>query len=298
MNQEKYTMFMRMHPFVNFMYFLVMMLFTMFYLHPVLLGITGIVCFIYLCYLGGKKQFRTILTLIPFIMLLSLINPLFNRNGSTVLFYLLNRPITLEACFYGLMAALMIYDMVLLFRVFHIIMSSDKIICLFSKMLPIGTLLFTMTLRFVPMYKAQLAKMRSAQKGIRHDVTQGTRMQKIRNGVDLISGLLTWALENGLESADSMKGRGYGLPGRTCYANMKFTKLDWEVFALEVVLGLGLFYGSVGQVFQISYYPVLSWNKEAMLGIVCYSLYGLFALIPLIIDCKEEMTWHFLRQKI
>nr|WP_297937260.1 energy-coupling factor transporter transmembrane component T [uncultured Lachnoclostridium sp.] len=201
MNQKKYTMFMRMHPLVNFMYFLVMMLFVMFYVHPVLLGIAGIVCFAYLCYLGGNKQFRTMLTLIPFIMLLSLINPLFNRNGDTVLCYVFHRPITLEASLYGLVAALMIYDMILLFRVFHIIMSSDKIICLFSKMLPIGTLLFTMTLRFVPMYKAQLAKMRLAQKGIQHDVTQGTRIQKIRNGVELISGLITWALENGLESA-------------------------------------------------------------------------------------------------
>ncbi|HAU85486.1 MAG TPA: cobalt transporter [Lachnospiraceae bacterium] len=298
MNQKKYTMFMRMHPLVNFMYFLVMMLFVMFYVHPVLLGIAGIVCFAYLCYLGGNKQFRTMLTLIPFIMLLSLINPLFNRNGDTVLCYVFHRPITLEASLYGLVAALMIYDMILLFRVFHIIMSSDKIICLFSKMLPIGTLLFTMTLRFVPMYKAQLAKMRLAQKGIQHDVTQGTRIQKIRNGVELISGLITWALENGLESADSMKGRGYGLSGRTSYANMKFTKLDWNVFALEVVLALGLLYGSFHHVFQISYYPVLTWRRGGMLEIVCYSLYGLFALIPLIIDYKEEMTWHFLRQKI
>lgn len=295
MNQEKYTMFMRMHPLVNFTYFVVMMLYAMFYFHPVLLGIAGIVCFIYLCYLGGNKQFRIILKLIPFVVLLSLINPLFNRNGDTVLFYLFHRPITLEASFYGLVAAFMIYDMILLFRVFHIIMSSDKIICLFSKMFPIGTLLFTMTLRFVPMYKAQLAKMRTAQKGIQHDVTQGTRMQKIRNGVELISGLLTWALENGLESADSMKGRGYGLPGRTSYANMKFTKLDWNVFALEVVLALGLFYGSFKHVFRISYYPVLTWHRSGMLEIVCYSLYGLFALIPLIIDGKEEMTWHFLR---
>lgn len=295
MNQEKYTMFMRMHPLVNLTYFVVMMLYAMFYFHPVLLGIAGIVCFIYLCYLGGNKQFRTILKLIPFVVLLSLINPLFNRNGDTVLFYLFHRPITLEASFYGLVAAFMIYDMILLFRVFHIIMSSDKIICLFSKMFPIGTLLFTMTLRFVPMYKAQLAKMRTAQKGIQHDVTQGTRMQKIRNGVELISGLLTWALENGLESADSMKGRGYGLPGRTSYANMKFTKLDWNVFALEVVLALGLFYGSFKHVFRISYYPVLTWHRSGMLEIVCYSLYGLFALIPLIIDGKEEMTWHFLR---
>ncbi len=79
---------------------------------------------------------------------------------------------------------------------------------------------------------------------------------------------------------------------------MKFTKLDWNVFALEVVLALGLLYGSFHHVFQISYYPVLTWRRGGMLEIVCYSLYGLFALIPLIIDYKEEMTWHFLRQKI
>lgn len=298
MNQGKHTMFMRMHPLVNVTYFLVMMLFTMFYSHPVLLGITAVSSFAYLCYLGGKTQFKWNLMLIPLMLLLSLINPLFNRTGNTVLFYLFHKPVTLEAAIYGVFASLMIYDMILLFRIFHIVMTSDKIICIFSKILPIGSLLFTMTLRFVPMYKAQIHKMRTAQKGIGRDFSQGTLLEKAKHGVELISGLLTWALENALETSDSMKGRGFGLGQRTYYANTHMTRLDWQVFGFELLCAVGMFYSAALRCFHITYYPVMEWKWSGVRELCGYGLFLLFALIPVLLDGKEEITWIYLKQKI
>lgn len=298
MNQDKNTMFMRLHPIVNFVYFLVMMLFTMFYVNPILLGIAGVTTFVYLGYLGGRKQVKWNAAMIPFIVLLSMISPLFNRNGKTVLFYLFQKPVTWEAVVYGIFAAIMIYDMILLFRIFHLIMSSDKINCICSKLLPVGAILFTMTLRFVPMYKAQIHKIRIAQKGIGRDYTQGSLLERAKHGIELISGLFTWALENALETSDSMKGRGFGLQGRTYYTNTKFTKMDWSILGFELICAVVLCYGAGLHTFQTTYFPIMEWNWNGTRDFFSYGVFFLFASFPILLDWREEVIWYYLKQKI
>ncbi len=298
MNQEKNTMFMRLHPIVNFLYFIIIMFLTMFELHPILLSITCIICLCYQMYLDGWKQAIASFKLLPFLLGLSLVNPLFNQNGKTVLWILGKRKITLEAILYGMVAAEMIFAMILLFRIFHMIMESEKIMCILSKGFPIGALLFTMTLRFVPMYKTQLIKMQTAQKGIGCKVENLTRMQKIRNGVELLSGLMTWALESALETAKTMKGRGFGLSGRTFYTNTEFTKTDGVILGIEIFCGGILFIARTQHCFQISYYPTIIWGNKGVLEMLYYGVYTFFVAIPLLVDLKEEIIWHYLRQNI
>lgn len=298
MQQGKYTMFMRLHPFVNVVYFLGMMVFTMLYMDPLLLGVTGVICFFYLVYLEGIGGFKENLTLLPFILLLGFVNPVFNHNGRTVLFRIKGIPFTLEAFFFGLVSAVMIYDMILLFRIFHMIMTSDKIIVVFSKVFPTGALLFTMVLRFVPMYKLQIQRMHAARIGIGQSGNEKKKLQKIRNGVELISGLFTWSLENALETADSMKGRGFGLKGRTFYLRTKLTRADISVLIWEAVCVAGMVYGAVNRAYHVVYYPVFQWNKGGMADVAGYVFFTAFAGIPLLLDGKEEVTWKCLRQKI
>lgn len=298
LDRNKNTMFMRLHPFVNVIYFIVLMLFTMFYQHPVLLGITGAAAFAYSIYMKGIKQLKRNLLLVPMMFLLSFVNPLFNHRGATILFYLNHNPITLESILYGFVAAAMIYDMIVLFSIFHEVMTSDKIICVLSKVMPIGALLFTMTLRFVPMYKAQLVKMRTAQKGIGHDSSQGNVLQKILNGVELVSGLITWALENALDTADSMKGRGFGLTGRTYYTSMKLTKLDLQVLIFEGFCTVCLLWGVVRKAFKVIYFPTIEWYGSGEIPVFFYFVFAAFAIFPIVLDAKEELTWNYWRQKI
>ena len=48
------------------------------------------------------------------------------------------------------------------------------------------------------------------------------RLQKLKSAVTVFSVMVTWSLENAVETADSMKSRGYGLPGRTGYSASKY----------------------------------------------------------------------------
>lgn len=295
---RKNTMFMRLHPLVNLLYFLIIMLLTMLYQNPILLGITGITAFGYSAYLGGRKQLKGNVCLLPMMFLLGLLNPIFNHRGETVLFFFRKEPITLEAVLYGMAAAAMIYDMILLFEIFQKIMTSEKLYFVLSKLLPMGAILFTMTLRFVPMYKEQLKKMRIAQEGIGFDVSQGNIVTKVKNGVELISGLFTWALENALETSDSMRGRGYGGKGRTYYNSARFTKLDWKVICLEGIC-IAVFLLAMGKrVFTVQYYPGISWAYQGKFSFLYYGIFFLLAAFPLMLDRKEEIIWHYLKQKI
>ena len=51
-----------------------------------------------------------------------------------------------------------------------------------------------------------------------------------------LSVTVTWALENAVVTADSMKSRGYGLPGRTAFARQRFDGRDRRFAALHTYM--------------------------------------------------------------
>ena len=78
-------------------------------LEPVYLLISMISGCAYLLYLQGKKGFlRQVGYLVPILVMMAIMNPMFNHEGVTVLWYLPNdNPITLEAICFGLASAVM-----------------------------------------------------------------------------------------------------------------------------------------------------------------------------------------------
>lgn len=80
------------HPFLNLMYFLGVLGITMFVTHPVLLGISFVTAVVYSCLLKGigrTIKFNLVFA-IPSMVIVALINPLFNHYGVTVIGYLHN----------------------------------------------------------------------------------------------------------------------------------------------------------------------------------------------------------------
>lgn len=58
------------------------------------------------------------------------------------------------------------------------------------------------------------------------DVSEGTVLNRIKYGLQMVSILVTWALENAIETSDSMRSRGYGLHGRTAFSIYRLTRRD------------------------------------------------------------------------
>ncbi len=281
------------HPLVNFLYFLLVLFFSMCFMHPACLVISLGSATAYNLYLKGRKGLRFSLAfLLPMLLLAAILNPAFNHEGVTILAYTPNgNPITLESLVYGVASSLMLVSVIQWFSCYNEVMTSDKFVYLFGRVIPALSLVLSMTLRFVPRFSEQLKTVRKAQKCIGRDLSEGSLIQRVRHGVTILSILVTWSLENAIETADSMKGRGYGLPGRSAFSIYRFDSRDrlallWLGFCLWYIV-----FGWAGGGLYFRYYPSI---KAAGLGPFPLSfllVYLALCLTPLILNGREDAKW-------
>ena len=281
------------HPLVSFVYFLTVLLFSMFLMHPVCLALSLAAVLAYSLRLNGRRALRFNLRyMLPLMLLTALLNPIFNHQGTTVLFYLAaGKPLTLESILYGLAAAAMLVAVIGWFSCYNAVMSSDKFIYLFGRVIPALSLLFSMVLRFVPRFKAQLQTVTAAQRCLGLDTSSGTLRQRARHAISIISIMTTWALENAVETADSMKARGYGLPGRTAFSIYHFSRRDRRLLLLMLALALYVLIGALTGGLGFSYFPAMRYAPLTPYSISVFIAYPLLLALPLIIDCKEDTRW-------
>ncbi len=281
------------HPLVNFIYFAVVILFSMFLMHPVFLCISFASAFLYSLRLNGKRALKfNLLFLVPFLLVMALLNPLFNHQGVTILFYASSgNPITLEAVLYGFAAALMFVSVICWFSCYNAVMTSDKFLYLFGRVIPALSLVFSMVLRFVPRFKAQICVITRAQACMGRDLHSGNLWQRMKNGVQILSIMVTWALEHSIETATSMKSRGYGLPGRTVFSIFYPEKRDRIFLLLFFALSVFILAGFACGIVFVRYYPALGFTGFAPVPVIFYIGYLALCLLPLIIDLVEEHQW-------
>lgn len=289
--------FKNFHPVVNFYYFTAVICFSMFFMHPIFLGISLTVSFIYSVLLKGKRAVKfNVIYMCPMLLATALINPAFNHAGVTILFYLKSgNPITLESILYGIAASAMFISVILWFSCYNEIMTSDKFIYLFGRIIPGLSLIFSMVLRFVPKYKAQIKVISNGQKCVGRDVTNGNVFVRAKNGIKIISIMTTWALENAIETADSMKSRGYGLKDRSSFSIFRFDNRDKVTLLTMIILTIVILIGAFNGENSIVYFPMIKIKSVSIFSIIVYISYTLLCFIPVIADVREEIVWRRLK---
>lgn len=288
-------MFKSYHPLINFLYFTAVILFGMFIMHPVFLVAALFSSITYSIVLTGKHAIRfNLFAMLPMVVFIALLNPLFNREGSTVLFDVFGKyPVTLESILYGLAAAFMFVVIISWFSCYNVIVTSDKLQYLFGRLSPSLSLIISMTLRFIPRMKAQLIAISNAQRCIGRDVTNGTALQRAKHGMRILSIMFTWSLENAVDTADSMKSRGYGLPGRSSFSIFKFNRRDRVVLIAILALSSVLIGGITAGVIRFSYFPTLQAGPNSPLFYIACGSYLFLCIIPLIIEGLEVLRWKY-----
>ncbi len=288
------------HPLVNALYFSLVIGFSMVLMHPVCLAISLIGALCYYIRLNGKSElFLFLRYAVPVLLLTAVINPAFNHRGTLVLFYLFTgNPVTLESVLYGIAAALMLASVLLWFGCFSAVMTSDKVTYLFGRILPAMSLVLCMTLRFLPKYKAQLARIREAQTAMGRGGANGGLRQTCKSASECFSAMVTWALENAVITADSMKSRGYGLKGRTSFSVYTVTERDRSVLLWLAFCGVYLLSGALSGGLFWRYFPALGGRLAEPMTIGFETVYFALCLTPCVLDGKEDRTWRSLRSKI
>ncbi len=304
-NKARSDAFGGCHPIVNFLYFLFVLGITMFVQHPLILMISFAGALVYAVRLQGAGHVgkNLLMVTLPGLLIITLLNPFLNHYGVTKLLYLeaSGNWVTLEALVYGFVLGSVLFIIFTWFSCYNIIMTSDKFIYLFGRLIPAASLILSMVLRFVPRYQRQLEIIRNGQKCAGHDISNAGLINKIKYGMAMLSILVTWALENAIETADSMKSRGYGLPGRSAFSNYTFTGRD--KISLLLLGGCGALFltgASMGSAFAqynprilIAGFQIMGYSPESgcpqWLAMLSYFAFAVFCFFPSILGWIQDL---------
>ncbi len=282
----RHDAFSKYHPLTNFLFFLGAIGFSMVIQHPAYLALSFAAGCCYCFALEGRKTGRLLLGLIPLFLLVAAVNPLFNTRGETVLTVVFGRNYTLEALVYGMVVAGMLVNMLVWFRCYSAVLTSDKFICLFGRILPSLSLLLVMVLRLIPNLGRKARQISGARRSIGKGLgAQSTRREKAADGIQILSALTGWALEGGIVAGDSMRSRGYGTARRTSFQLYRFTPGDMALIALMGALAAGVL--ACGGT-QADFTPVISIHPVTW-GL---AFFGIFLFLPSALHLQEAIRWH------
>lgn len=293
-------MFSNCHPLVNLIYFILIFAFAMAFDNPVCLGISLLASIAFAVNINGRKTVKLMLcAMLPVFIFTAVLNPAFSHAGMTILTYLPDgNPLTLESVYYGLGAGIRFAAVLCWCSCFNNVMSSDKFVYLFGKIIPGLSLILSMTLRLVPRLKAQLKVISNAQRGIGRDISCGSLWRRMKNGIAVLSILITWALENAIDTSDSMRSRAYGLPGRTAFSIYRFNKRDIYLILWILVCGIYIITGTVSGGIYWQYYPVAKGNITGWYSWSIFAVYALLCLTPVVLNICEELKWKTIQSEI
>lgn len=289
--------FSEYNPIVLLVYFLSVTVVAMFCMNPVILALSFLGSITLFVIHNSRLGIVSHLVIFALFIVMALINPILYHNGVTVLFVVNDNPVTLEALLYGVAASAMIISVIYWFRSFSQLMSSDKLLYLFGSVSPKLALILSMSLRYIPLFGTQTKRVNQTQKalGLYKD---DNALDSIRGGTRVFSVMVTWALENGIITADSMSARGYGIGKRTFFSLYRFRKRDAFLLALILLLLVSVIIGIATNALNFTYYPALGRLTLSPMSLISYFSYTALAFLPSVIEVWEDIKWKYLQSKI
>ena len=284
------------HPFVIFFYYVCVGIVAMYLNHPIFLIIACILLIIVNCFYHSIKTLkRWIPMLIGMNLLIIFFNMFFVSKGEHILFSFWGRSVTLEATIFGVVMALSITLISLLFISFNHLLNGNKFLFVFSKFLPRTAFLTMLAVRFVPLLKKRLDEITDVQRIKGLTIASGTVRQRCKDGMTLIQILLTWSLEEAVETADSMKTRGYGIGTRSPYIPYKLIRRDQIWLGLLLCFLLFCLVGGAFGYGRMEIYPTLSSFRLTWFDGLLLLHTIIILAFPLLVEGGEQLRWKFFR---
>ncbi len=285
--------FEQLNPFTVAVYYLCVLGIIMFSMNPLLIGI-ALLTSVLSAVIGGTADKKAHLFSLAVFLIAALLNPIFVHKGATPLFFFNDNPITLEATVYGLCAAGMLTAALYRLRDLSRVMTSDRVLYLFGRFSPQIALLLSMAIRYTALLRVRWRRICDSQRalGLFDD---GNLIDAVRGRARVLSILITWTLENGIVTAESMESRGYGTGRRTSFAVYRVHKYDVIVmlicFLLTALSAVGVYYS------KAVFYPALTMDLLNPWGITAAAGFTVLSVLPLIINGKEAIRWRLLLSK-
>ncbi|MCD8049524.1 MAG: energy-coupling factor transporter transmembrane protein EcfT [Clostridia bacterium] len=281
-----------LHPLTLLVYFASVIVITVMTRNPIVLSLAlcGGVC-------GVKiiKKKCDLKYYLPLFIIVALLNPIFSHNGETILFFFRNQRVTLEATLFGVVSAMLIIATLYWCKLFSLVFGTDKLTWAVGALSPKLSVALTMALRFIPLFKSHAKSIYDAQlsMGVFDTSTLSGKLRMIKN---VFSALLSLSMENAIETADTMRSRGFGKGKRTSYTLFRFSSLDLSLTLLfifcDVMACILLPSGT------FLYYPKIVAAEFNIKAILLYITCAILFLFPAINEAKEGFRWKYLISKI
>lgn len=268
------------------LFFAAVMVFAAIADHPafLLLSFSGALSF-YIALKGIKALRLFSAFLLPVWILVTLINSLTAGYGETLLFELFGKAVTLEALVYGAVSGCTFVSLSLWFFCWSEVIDEERFSFVFGKHFPAVSLTVMMILRFIPDMITDFSESFSVHK-IRCGIDD--RRRRLSAAINALSGVSAASLEKSIDTAVSMKSRGYGLKGKTRFSSFVFRKDD--IILIAGIIISAVLTAVLSAVFppEAEYGAVLSISVPPSAAIP----YAILCFLPEIYDIKEALRWN------
>ena len=319
------------HPAVYLLYYFIMVLFAFIFSDPYFVVTFLVLILILIALQGVSSELKNIMKLfIPLSILIMILNPLLNRTGAHKIYLWQNFFITYEAIAYGILMSLALLIVILVFSSYNRSVSYQEMLYIFSKKLPIISMIIVMALRFIPLINSRAIEVQKLNNlknnGVEfdnEDCDDSNRMDldefnsnintdydskfinrlksnkriaaiiKEAKTLGKIMGItVSWSLEESMFTAKSMKARGYNATERTSYLSYKFGNADYAFLAIIIATVAIIIVGLLKGVGMINIYPSIDFSFSNLPFNIYYLAFIVFLLPLIYLELKERLLWH------
>ena len=316
------------HPGVYLLYYFIMVLFAFIFSDPYFVVTFLILILVLIALQGISHELKNIMKLfIPLSVLIMILNPLLNRTGAHKIYLWSGFFITYEAIAYGILMSLALLIVILVFSSYNRSVSYQEMLYIFSKKLPIISMIIVMALRFIPLINSRAIEVQKLNNlksnGIELESDDEERIDvdtfnsnintdynsklvdKLKSNKRIaaiikeaktlgkIMGItVSWSLEESMFTAKSMKARGYNATERTSYLSYKFSNADFAFIALIIITVGIIIAGLLKGVGMINIYPSIDFRFSNLPFNIYYLAFIVFLLPLIYLEIKERILWH------
>lgn len=280
------------HPAINFIYFTTAIACTIWFNHPVFLAISFVCAFAYSVKLRTVRGLVLNLCLLPLIAAYAWWYSRYNHFGVTNLrVNFAGNFITLESIAAGFATGIAAAAVIMWLSCVFTVISSDKVVYLLGRISPKLSLFFSILLRMVPRMGRRFHKLNISRRGIGKGVARGTVAGGVLNLIKIISSLITWTIEEFIESSVSMKNRGYSLKGRTAFSIYRFDNRDRSLVVIMFGCMTMTMVAYMLDQTRMIYDPELIFSRITPVSYAFYGVYAFLLLLPGILQTMDEMKF-------
>ena len=320
------------HPGVYLLYYFIMVLFAFIFSDPYFVVTFLVLLLVLIALQGVSSELKNILKFyIPLSILILILNPLLNRTGAHKIYLWSNFFVTYEAIAYGVLMTLALLIVILVFSSYNRSVSYQEMLYIFSKKLPIISMIIVMALRFIPLINSRAIEVQKLNNlknsGIEMEIDGDDTDDSNRVDLDQfnsnintdydskivnklksnkrvaaiikeaktlgkIMGItVSWSLEESMFTAKSMKARGYNATERTSYLSYKFGNADYAFIALIIVTVGIIIVGLLKGVGMINIYPSIDFRFSNLPFNIYYLAFIVFLLPLIYLEIKERILW-------